>query len=435
MIKWLKNIYDVYGNRSMLVMTAFGFASGFPFLLVFSTLSLWLHDVGFSLIAIGAFSLVKIPYSFKWLWAPFVDGIKLPFLWRMGRRRSWAFLMQFLVFVSVLLMASVNPMQSKSLMLIYALTVSFSSATLDIVLDAYRVECFSKEPQKQASASAVFVLGYRLGLIFSGAGALWMAEYMSWNTVYAIVSLGSIIGLITILLIKEADTDFKYSVQNSERLSLKKVLYNSVIVQFKDFLQNKNWYLILFLIFFYRMGDAYVAPMYLPFYSDLGFSKTEIAYITKIYGMISAILGGLVGGLMLNKTGILKGLYICGYLQGITTLFFSVQAIVGYNTDLLTIIITLENFTSGMATAALVAYISSLCNIMYTATQYALLSSVMSFARDLFAATSGILAQNVSWAMFFALSSLFCIPGILGVWLLMRNSQSNFLFVKNKKIE
>ena len=146
----------------MLVMTAFGFASGFPFLLVFSTLSLWLKEAGFSLLAIGAFSLVKIPYSFKWLWSPLVDKIKLPFLWQLGRRRSWAFLMQICVFVSILLMASINnPSSHKTLMLVYAIMVSFSSATLDIVLDAYRVEYFNKEPQKQAAASAVFVLGWR----------------------------------------------------------------------------------------------------------------------------------------------------------------------------------------------------------------------------------------------------------------------------------
>lgn len=420
MIKKIKNIKEVYANRAMIVMLAFGFASGFPFLLVFSTLSLWLKEVGFSLVAIGAFSLVKIPYSFKWMWSPLVDKIKLPFLWRMGRRKSWAFLMQICVFLSILLMSRVNPMQNKTLMLFYAVMVSFSSATLDIVLDAYRVERFANEQQKQAAASAVFVLGYRLGLIFSGAGALWLADSFSWNSVYFFMSLGSVVGLVTCVIVKEANADFKYSVIKEKKRNIKEFFKTSIIGPFKDFLQNKNWYFVLFLIFFYRMGDAYVAPMYQPFYSDMGFSKIEIAYITKIYGMIAAILGGLFGGLMINKTGILKGLYICGFLQGITTLFFSIQAMVGYNTGLLTIIIALENFTSGMATSALVAYISSLCNVMYTATQYALLSSVMSLARDLFAASSGFLAQNVSWAMFFAISSMFCLPGIFGVWLLAK---------------
>ena len=419
MIKQIKDIYQIYVNKKMLTMTALGFASGFPFLLVFGTLSMWLKDVGWSLIAIGAISLVKIPYSFKWVWSPFIDKIKLPFLWKMGRRRSWALLMQICVGLSIVAMAFSNPQNNKTLVCIYAFMVSLSSATLDIILDAMRVESFKDTPNNQAAGSAIFVLGYRLGLIFSGAGALWLATYINWSNVYLIMALGSVVGIITLLFIKEPNEEFKYSVLN-QNISFNKFLKESVIAPLKDFFQNKNWYLVLFLIFFYRMGDAYVAPMYLPFYADMGFSKIEIAYITKIYGMIAAILGGLVGGLMLNKVGILKGLYICGFLQGITTLFFSIQAVVGYNTDLLTIIIALENFTSGMATAALVAYISSLCNIMYTATQYALLSSVMSLARDLFSATSGILAQNISWAMFFAVSSLFCLPGIWGVYLLSK---------------
>ena len=423
MIKSLKNSAKLYWNKKALVLTALGFASGFPFLLVFSTLSLWLKEAGFTLVAIGAFSLVKIPYSFKWLWSPLVDKIKIPLLWHMGRRRSWAFLMQVLVFLSLLGMSSVNPLSSKSLMLLFSVLVSFSSATLDIVLDAYRVECYKDCPENQAAGAAVFVLGYRLGLIFSGAGALCLAEYLNWNFVYFLMSLGSLVGFVTVLLIKEANTDFIYDKAN-DKTTLKTFLKDSVAAPFKDFLQNKRWYLILFLIFFYRMGDAYVAPMYLPFYADMGFSKLEIAYITKIYGMIAAILGGLAGGLMLKKTGILKGLYICGFLQGITTIFFSVQAMVGYNTDLLTVIIALENFTSGMATTALVAFVSSLCNVMYTATQYALLSSVMSLARDLFSATSGFLAQSVSWEMFFAVSSLFCLPGIFGVWLIAKDKKT-----------
>lgn len=423
MIKSLKNSAKLYWNKNTLVLTALGFASGFPFLLVFSTLSLWLKEAGFTLIAIGAFSLVKIPYSFKWLWSPLVDKIKIPLLWHMGRRRSWAFLMQILVFLSLLGMSLVNPVSNKCLMLLFSVLVSFSSATLDIVLDAYRVECYKDCPENQAAGAAVFVLGYRLGLIFSGAGALFLAEYLNWNFVYFMMSLGSLVGFVTVLLIKETNTDFKYDMTDN-KTTLTTFLKDSVVAPFKDFLQNKKWYLVLFLIFFYRMGDAYVAPMYLPFYADMGFSKLEIAYITKIYGMIAAILGGLAGGLMLKKTGILKGLYICGFLQGITTMFFSVQAMVGYNTDLLTVIIALENFTSGMATTALVAFVSSLCNVMYTATQYALLSSVMSLARDLFSATSGFLAQSVSWELFFAISSLFCLPGIMGVWMLSKNEKN-----------
>lgn len=413
----MQQIFRLYANRTMLAMVALGFASGFPFLLVFSTLSLWLKEAGWTYTAIGAFSLVKIPYAFKWLWAPLLDRIKLPFLYRLGRRRSWAVLMQILVFSAILFMAGINPEKNPDMMLFAALAVSLSSASLDIVLDAYRVETFQKKPDNQASGSAVFVLGYRLGLIFSGAGALSLAAYMSWNKVYVIMAMGSIVGLLTILLVKEPEKTFKYTVQNTESLknSLISFFQKSVVEPFKDFIKHRQWPLIIFLIFIYRMSDAYIAPMAFPFYADMGFSKIEIAWIIKVYGMVAAIAGGLFGGVLVKKYGLYKGLYICGFTQGFTTLLFSIQAMSGHNVMLLTITIVLENFSSGMATTALVGYISSLCSVYYTATQYALLSSVMSLARDVFAATSGWLAELVSWPVFFIIAALFSIPGIIAV--------------------
>lgn len=432
----LKEIYKIYGNHTMLAMTALGFASGFPFLLVFSTLSLWLKEAGWTYAAIGAFSLVKIPYSFKWVWSPVLDRLKLPLLWRMGRRRSWALLMQLFLLFLIAAMGYVNPETERRLLWICAIAVSLASASLDIVLDALRVESFQKQPEDQAPGSAVFVLGYRLGLIFSGAGALWLASFISWGNVYLIMATGSLVGLMTILLIKEPDSGFAYSSAHP-KIRLKQFYQEAVKAPLKDFTKHQHWMMILFLIFIYRMSDAYFGPMAFPFYSDMGFSKTEIAYIIKIYGMFAAIAGGLAGGLLIKKVGLYKGLYICAYTQGLTTLLFSLQAMAGHNTLMLTAVISLENFSSGMATTALVAYISSLCNVLYTATQYALLSSVMSLARDLFAATSGLLAEWVSWPVFFMVAALFSIPGIVMVKYLMRqNDDFSTLFVcKNKKKE
>lgn len=404
----------------MAALTALGFASGFPYLLVFSTLSLWLKESGWTYAAIGAFSLVKIPYSFKWVWSPLLDKLKLPLLWHLGRRRSWGLLMQILLFLSVIAMSSVNPETQHYAIWICAMAVCFSSASLDIVLDAYRVETFKNAPDEQASGAAVFVLGYRIGLIFSGAGALWLAEIMSWNNVYVIMALGSIVGLTTILLIKEPDTEFKYTADSPKDVisRLKEFYTSSVKAPLKDFTTHAHWPLIVFLIFIYRMSDAYFAPMSFPFYYDMGFSKAEIAYVIKIYGMIATIIGGLFGGILLKKTGLFNGLYICGFIQGLTTLLFSLQAMVGHNVSFLTVVITLENFSSGMATTAFVAYISSLCNVLYTATQYALLSSLMSLARDVFSATSGLLAEFTSWPVFFMIAAAFSIPGIISVkWL------------------
>lgn len=413
----LAEIYQTYMNRTMLVMTALGFASGFPFLLVFSTLSLWLKEAGWTYAAIGAISLVKIPYAFKWLWAPLVDNVRLPLIWRLGRRRSWAFLVQIFVFISIVWMSGIDPSVSNDWVWVAATAVCFSSATLDIVLDAYRVETFQKNPDEQAAGSAVFVLGYRLGLIFSGAGALGLASVMSWNNVYLVMAFGSLVGLVTLLFAKEPDQTFKYTVLKDAK-ALERVrdfFAKSVKEPLKDFLKHKQWPLIVFLIFIYRMSDAYIGPMSFPFYSDMGFSKLEIAYIIKIYGMAAAILGGLFGGLLVKKHGLFKSLYICGFTQGLTTLLFSFQALLGHNLLFLTLTITLENFSSGMATTALVGYISSLCSVYYTATQYALLSSLMSLARDVFAATSGWLAELVSWPVFFVIAALFSLPGIWAV--------------------
>lgn len=428
----IKNIWNIYANRKMAVMTALGFASGFPFLLVFSTLSLWLKESGWTYAAIGAFSLVKIPYAFKWLWSPLLDNLKIPFLWKLGRRRSWALLTQLILFVSIMAMSLVNPATQHNLMWLCAFLVCLASASLDIILDAYRVETFQQNAEEQAPGAAVFVLGYRLGIIFSGAGALWLAEVMSWNSVYQIMACGALVGIVTIILVKEPQTDFAYASLKTQ--SWQDFLVNSVKEPLKDFTKHRHWLMILLFIFIYRMGDAYFAPMAFPFYDDMGFSKTEIAYVIKIYGMAATIAGGLFGGILIKKIGLFKGLYICGFIQGLTTLLFSLQAMAGHNLPLLTIIITLENFSSGMATTAFVAYISSLCNVLYTATQYALLSSLMSLARDVFAATSGLLAEILPWTWFFVVAAAFSIPGIFIIkWLAQKQIECENSICKNAK--
>ncbi len=428
----IKNILNIYANKKMAIMIALGFASGFPFLLVFSTLSLWLKESGWTYAAIGAFSLVKIPYAFKWLWSPLLDNLKIPYLWKLGRRRSWALLTQAILFLAIFAMSAVNPSYQHNMMWVCALFVCLASASLDIVLDAYRVELFQKSPEEQAPGAAVFVLGYRLGLIFSGAGALWLAEIMSWNSVYMIMACGAFVGILTVILIKEPQTNFDYEKLTSQ--SLKHFLINSVKEPLKDFTKHQHWLVILFFIFIYRMGDAYFAPMAFPFYDDMGFSKTEIAYVIKIYGMAATIIGGLFGGILVKKVGLFKGLYICGFIQGLTTLLFSLQALAGHNLWLLTGVITLENFSSGMATTAFVAYISSLCNVLYTATQYALLSSLMSLARDVFAATSGLLAEVLPWSWFFVVAAAFSIPGIVTIkWLWQKQiEQEKYSLSKSK---
>lgn len=411
--RWL-TAAKIYMDKRMLTMIALGFSSGFPLLLVFGTLNLWLKDAGISYAAIGLFSLVKTPYSFKWAWSPLIDRIRLPLFCRLGRRRGWALFTQIILMLSILCMSTVNPSASPLTMAFFAVLVTIASASQDIVLDAYRIESFSSK--EQGAGVAIFVLGYRFGLIFSGAGAIWMASVMSWNNVYVIMSLGALIGMIAILCSKEPAQDSKktqVSYSGSLRKRIKKFLLTAVYDPFKDFMRKPDWVVILLFIFFYRMSDAYMGPMAYPFYDDMGFSKVEIAYVSKLYGMIATILGGIAGGLIINRFGIMKSLFWFGVLQGITNLMFVAQSYAGHNIYLLTVTISLDNISAGMGTTALVAYLSSLCNIAYTATQYALLSSLMSFARDLFAATSGFLADHVSWDIFFFITALMVIPGLI----------------------
>jgi PAT family beta-lactamase induction signal transducer AmpG len=412
MQEWLKSL-KIYTEKRMLVMLLLGFVSGLPYLLVSSTLSLWLKDAGISLATIGFFSLIKAPYSFKWLFSPLIDQYKLPLFSRLGRRRGWAVFLQILLISSLLLMSITNPGWSPSLFALWVFLTVLFSASQDIVLDAYRIESF--KPKEQAAGVAVFVLGYRIGAIFSGAGALFLASVLKWEHVYQIMAIGILIGLITVLLSKEPENNTP-----SQPKTLRATIVNAVVKPFTDFMKRKNWGLILIFIFLYRMSDSYIAPMSYPFFDDMGFSKMQIATVIKIYGVIATIIGTLLGGALVNKTGLPKALLICGFLQGLSNLVYVGQVYAGNNVWVLTVNIFIENVSGGMGTAAFVAYLSSLCSKKYTATQYALLSSFMGAARDLFASTSGIVASALSWPAFFVLTTFMAVPGMTLLWYLVK---------------
>ena len=417
MLEYIKKIKEIYINKQMLVLLALGFSSGFPFLLVFGTLTLWLKQAGIALALIGGYSLVKIPYSVKWLWSPFIDNTKLPYIYKIGRRRSWALIIQICLFLSIFTMSCINPAQNAGLMAFLAFITAFLSASQDIVLDAYRVECFEKNPDRQANGVAIFVLGYRLGLIYSGAGALYLAALFDWNTAYKFMACGIFIGLAAILYTSEA---VEYTYKKQKR-SIAEFFNASVMEPLKNFIQNQNWGWILLLIFTYHLSNAYFNPVINPFYDDMGFTKIEIANVMKLYGMIAAISGGIIGGLIINKIGLKNGLLYFGILQCLSTMLFSLQAMYGHNMPLFIIVVTVENFISGLATTALVAYISSLCNKSYTATQYALLSSVMGASRDIFSSTSGVVAAYVAWKIFFIISACMSVPSLIIICFCIKN--------------
>lgn len=410
---WLDAV-KIYADKKMLAMTGFGFVSGFPLLLVGSTLTVWLQESQIPYTLIGLFSLARMPYGFKWLWSPLIDRIRLPLFGRLGRRRGWALFIELCLLVAILLMSAINPHEHTAWMALMALIVAFFSASQDIVLDAYRIDSF--ETKEQGAGSAVFVLGYRLGMLFSGAFALWLTDFLDWQQVYLVMALGVLVGIVTVIFSKEPEKDRRYREYDSPlpfRQRLKRFLRESVIEPFKDFMMHQHWGLILLFILLYRLSDEYKAPMAFVFYKDMGFSNTEIAYVSKIYGMLATIFGGLVGGVYIKKFGLANALMLFGILQGVTNMVYIAQSYAGDNVYLLSLTICMDNLAAGMGTTALVAYMASLCNVAYSATQYALLSSLMSLPRDIFASTSGILADQVSWGLFFLISSLLVLPGLI----------------------
>lgn len=395
-------------SRQMLIVTAFGFSSGLPLALVFGTLSLWLQDYHIAYRTIGAFSLLRLPYSFKWLWAPLVETVKVPWLYKLGRRRSWALLAQGGLLLSIAGISLLTPDWHILYMAAAAFAISFFSATQDIVLDAFRVELFSQDTEKEVDGATVYVLGYRLGNIMSSAGAIGLAAAVSWNMVYFINALFILVGMAAVLMAKEP----------KERAAEKKAAKRSVLdyalkEPFLRFMERPYWLAALALVFFYRLSDAYFAPMAYPFYAVIGFSKGEIAYISKLYGMAATIAGGLLGGYVLGRIGLLKGLLLFSVVQGVTTALYIPLYYAGHSISWLIFTISLENLSSGMATTAIIAFMSILCNKGYTATQYALLSSMPGFARDVFAATSGRVLELTSWPVFFSISALLTLPGVL----------------------
>ena len=439
---WLSSA-RVYADKRILIILFLGFSSGLPLLLVFSTLSIWLKVEGVSLTAIGLFSLVRTPYTFKFLWAPVIDRVALPVITKwLGRRRSWAIVTQVVLMISIFALASSNPAENPWMTAIFALFVAFSSASQDIVIDAYRVDILTDD--KQGAGAGAVVLGYRMGMLSAGAGALWLAAVLSWQQVYLVMGGLVVVGMLTILLANEPEIET--SKEKAEEAYVIKLLiagvplwrarlltlfFEGVVAPFKDFMTRSNWAWALAFIALYKLGESYLGVMAGPFYVSLGFSTTEIANVTKVFGLGAIIVGGLLGGIMVNQAGILRSLMICGILQIAGTLMFALQAKIGHSVPMLMVTITAENISSGMATSAFVAYLSSLCHQAYSATQYALFSGLTAFSRDVLSASAGWVAEQVDWIGFFFISAIAAVPGLLVLLWIMRNYKPENLNANN----
>jgi len=427
----------VYGQPRVLLVSLFGFSSGLPFLLTGSTLGTWMAKTGSSLTAIGFFGLVSIAYSLKFLWSPVVDRVPLPVLtvW-LGRRRAWMLLSQLLILGGIFAMSRTNPLMEVWWLVFWAVFVAFASATQDIALDAYRTEIL--ETSQLGAGIAIWVAAYRIGIIIAGAGALFIADHQGFSVAYMTMAGLMGIGILTTLFAPEPEktitresvaleTAAQNFLDNHGHLPflVRRVasqIYGAVICPFAEFMTRPHWPIILLFVALYKYGDVLVSAMANPFYLKIGFSLTEIGQITKLFGVIMTIIGGFLGGAFVVRVGILRALLIGGILQALSNIMFIIQAKVGYSLPMLAVTIGVENITSGLATAAFVAYLSSLCNFAYTATQFALLSSLMAIGRTVLGSFSGLIADTVGdWATYFTITTVAALPGLfLLLWLIKR---------------
>ncbi|MHA1539608.1 MAG: AmpG family muropeptide MFS transporter [Alphaproteobacteria bacterium] len=404
---------SIYTHPRIMLLLFLGFSSGLPLALTLSTLTIWLAEIGITKTSIGLFALAGLPYTIKFLWAPLVDNMSLPILGKLlGRRRSWALLAQAGLAASILGLGFSNPAEAPFITALWALSIAFFSATQDIILDAYRVEILEEE--QYGAGAAMFVFGYRLGMLVSGAGALYLAAFWGWSFAHIIVAACIAVGAVAILV---GPRPFIPVDKND---APENVLKEALLDPFKDFMKREQWLFILFFVIIYKLGDATAGVMTNPFYIDIGFDKTDIANISKAFGLAATLIGGFIGGVLVTKRGIIPSLYICGFLQMLSNLLFMVLAWTGKSYLMLIATIGFENFSGGMGSAAFVAYLSILCSKKFTATQYALLASLAAFGRTFVSSSSGMLADAVSWDIFFFMTTLIAIPGIVMIRSLKR---------------
>jgi MFS transporter, PAT family, beta-lactamase induction signal transducer AmpG len=414
--------FTVYLEPRQLIILIMGFASGLPLLLTLSTLSYWLSKVGIDKTTIGLFALAGAPYTFKFLWSPLIDQMPLPVLTRMlGRRKSWLFLLQLLLAAAICALGFTDPAIDPEATAIAVLAVAFFSASQDIVIDAYRIEIL--KPEEQGAGAGTTQVGYRIGLLLAGAGAVAMSDFISWQVIFAILGGAVLVCAVFTLFVPEPDRHDPHAMQKLahhefiQAAAQKSIPYRdrvreAVVDPFKDFIRRPGWLVILIFILFYKFGDAFGGTMATPFYNELGFTGVEIAAVTKVWGVIAVAVGGILGGVVVARIGVFKTLMIGGILQAITNLLFSVLAMKGHDLIWLSVAVSADNLAGGVAAAAFVAYLSDLCNLAFTATQYALLTSFMAYGRTLMSSGSGWLADHMSWTEFWAATSLMAIPGL-----------------------
>jgi PAT family beta-lactamase induction signal transducer AmpG len=487
---WQKTLKG-FTHPRVVTLLFLGFSAGIPLLLIFSSLSLWLREAGVERATVTYFSWAALGFSFKFVWAPLVDQIPVPLLTRwLGRRRGWILLGQLAIILSIILMASVDPQSgpnSLSLMAVAAVMLGFSAATQDIAIDAYRIE--SAEADLQALMSATYIAGYRIGMLVSGAGSLFIANwlgsdrdgylYQAWQSTYWLMAMVMLVGVLTTLSIPEPAKQFQQkltvnrngylpillffvsvvgvfiaiiylssSLPGMARLLLAiaaawlfalglvkiriieySVLNQTYIVPVQDFFQRYGLSLaclLLALIGLYRISDIVLGVISNVFYQDLGFSKPEIASVVKTFGLLMTIVGGFMGGLLSMRFGVIRVLFLGGVLSAVTNLLFMVLAAKGHDITWLYIVISADNLSAGIASAAFVAFLSSLTNISFTATQYAIFTSLMTFLPKVLGGYSGTMVDGMGYPNFFLATALMGVPVLVLIAFVGHRQQFSF---------
>jgi MFS transporter, PAT family, beta-lactamase induction signal transducer AmpG len=410
---------EVYRDRRVLLILPLGFASGLPFLLTFTSLSAWLATVGVRRATIGAFALVAIPYTFKFVWSPLIDRLPPPL--PLGRRRGWGISIQGVLVAALLALGACDPKRNLLLMAALAVTVAFLSASQDIVIDAYRVEYLPLD--LQGPGAAMIESGYRVAMLVSGAGTLVIAARAGWFAAYATMAALQAACMFVLLFSPEpaASAEAARLATAGGRESMRQWFAKSVAGPFADFMRRPIWPVILLFVFGYKLGEGMAAIMSTPLYISLGFSLDQIAAVSKFVGFFGTVVGALLGGIVTVRFGILRSLLVCGILQLAGNLFYMLQAVEGHRVAYLALCVTAEQVTAAMASAALVAYLSSLCSPAFTATQYALLSSLATVGRTVVASSSGFIAEALGWVPFFLITSVVTVPALLLlIWIARR---------------
>ena len=421
---WLKDV-RVYLDWPCLRMLFLGFSAGLPLLLILGTLSFWLREAGIDRSTIGYLTWVGLIYAFKWMWAPLVDRLPIPFLSKLfGRRRSWLLFAQALIIFGLLGMASLDPKVSLTPIVWCALLVAFGSATQDIALDAFRIE--SADSDHQAALAATYQTGYRLALIWAGAGVLWLAaraevgastyDAGAWQFAYLCMAASISVGVLTTLFSTEP-----VRLELAKARNAKAWLQQTLIEPFAEFINRYHWHaiVILGLIAIYRISDVVMGIMANPFYVDMGYTKDEVAAVSKVFGVIMTLVGAFVGGVLTLRFGVMRILFVGAVLSAASNLLFAWLANQGHDLHGLIWVISADNLSSGIASAAFIAFLSSLTNVKYSATQYALFSSMMLLLPKWLAGFSGVFVDSFGYQAFFFGTAIIGVPVLALIWLVI----------------